>query len=452
MSCVHSSLSKVRAGWRRVTWRASLVVLVCGWFIRGLSAATAEGEPVPRVLFGGDRGFPAAALHPDGVVTAIQAGRLLVRATEPALHRGLRLQLQDAGEDFAAWRFVEAEITNVGPRPVLFTFWAMSGAGWGGASTYPGGDPSGRETLAPGASRVVRVDLHARYPGPEVYTPVIDPSAVRWLELVTEHGREPLALTLGEVRLVGRGPALPERMAARYRVPSVENAPPAPGRRVFRTLSGWENSAVRHGLGLPREWKPGATYPVIVEYTGNRFYHKFCYSTGRTADGHLAAGLTRGETFITLNLPFISEDGQREQIDGWGDIQRGVDYCLAALEDVFRHFGGDRSAVFFTGFSRGDYAANYLALRDDRIAPVWRGFLTAGNPGRTWSGADQGWRKVGLGWNDRAARFRDRAWFYAQPQLGADVHADVEFLEDRPSTVATRRWLNEQLRALAAPR
>ncbi len=184
-----------------------------------------------------------------------------------------------------------------------------------------------------------------------------------------------------------------------------------------------------------------------VEYTGNRFYHKFCYSTGRTEDGHLAAGLARGEKFITLNLPFVSDDGHREQIDGWGDIARGVEYCLAALEDVFAEFGGDRRAVFFTGFSRGDYAASYLALHDDRIAGVWRGFITSGNPGRPWAGADKGWRNVGVGWNERAARFDNRAWFYAPPQLGPDVHADVEFLEDRPSTVATRQWLVQQVTA-----
>lgn len=433
-------------------WCAAALVLGLGIGAPGVSlyAADERNTVATRVLFGGEQGFPATALRADGVVTALEHGRLMVRAAAPALHRDLTFRLREPGEDLSRSRYVEAEFTNLGSRPVLFTFWVMSGAGWGGVSTFPVGDPAGRETLAPGASRVVRVDLHARYSGRDVYTPAVDPSAVRWLELVFERGREPLALAVGEIRLVGQGPALPGALAARYRVPPVKSGEPEPGRRVFRALPRWENTAVRHVLGLPREWKPGGSYPVIVEYTGNRFYHKFCYSTGRTEDGHLAAGLARGEKYITLNLPFVSDDGQSEQIDGWGDIARGVDYCLEALAEVFTQFGGDPRAVFFTGFSRGDYAASYLALRDDRIAAVWRGFITGGNPGRPWTAADNGWRNVGVGWNERAARFRNRAWFHAPPELGAEVHADVEFLEDRPSTIATREWLNEQGKAAAA--
>lgn len=420
------------------------------WFLAisslSLGVADIRGEAALRVLFGGEKAYPASALVPDGVTTSVEDGRLTLRATEPTLHRALAFRLKDSGEDFSRSRYVEAEITNVGSRPALFTFWAMSGAGWGGVATFPDGDPAGRETLAPGASRVVKVDLHGRYTGAQVYTPAIDPSSVRWLELVLERNREPVELAIGEIRLVGEGLPLPAAMAARYRVPAVENGPPAAGRRVFRTLPTWEQTAVRHVLSLPREWKPGSTYPVIVEYTGNRFYHKFCYSTGRTHDGKLAAGLARGEKYITLNLPFVSVDGQQEQIDGWGDIKRGVEYCLAALEDVFAQFGGDRRAVFFTGFSRGDYAASYLALHDDRIAAVWRGFIGR-HPGKPWPGTDKGWNNVGVAWNERATRFRDRAWFYAQPELGPDVHADIEFLEDRPSTVATRNWLDEQVAA-----
>jgi hypothetical protein len=204
-------------------------------------------------------------------------------------------------------------------------------------------------------------------------------------------------------------------------------------------------------LTLPREWQPGANYPVIVEYTGNVFYHKFCHSTGYTNQGTMAYGLARGEKFITLNLPFISVDGQREQIDGWGDIDKAADYCVAAVRAVCEKFSGDAGAVFFVGFSRGEYAANYLALRDDRIASLWRGFVGT-NPGRPWKPADgAGWNKVGIGWDERAARLQGRPCFAAPANLGAHVHVDVEYLEDRPSTLATRRWMQEILARRAAP-
>lgn len=404
-----------------------------------------------RLLWGGPAGFPAATLVAEGVQAQEDGGRLVLEATAPALHRGVKLLLPDGGTDLARFRHVEAELTNRGPLPVLFTFWAMSGQGWGGVATFPGGDPSGRETLAPGATRRVRVDLHARYSGPDVLTPAIDAAEVRWLELVFEHGAKPLSVEVGEIHAVGEGVARPAAMTRRYRVPAVERGEPAPGRRVERALPGWSETQVRHVLTLPREWQPGGRYPVLVEFTGNRFYHKFCYSTGRAADGKLAAGLARGEKFIVLNLPFVSEDGQREQVDGFGDVALGVDYALAALEEVFVRFGGDRRAVFFTGFSRGDYAANRLALHDDRIAALWRGFLTTRHPGAAWDPkAGDGWRKVGLGWNERAARMGGAGWFYKPPGLGAEVHADVEFLEDRPSTVATRRWLEAQVVAATA--
>jgi hypothetical protein len=118
---------------------------------------------------------------------------------------------------------------------------------------------------------------------------------------------------------------------------------------------------------------------------------------------------------------------------------------------VCEKFGGDAGAIFFVGFSRGEYAANYLALRDDRIASLWRGFVGT-NPGRPWKPADgAGWNKVGLGWDERAARLRGRPWFAAPANLGAHVHVDVEYLEDRPSTVATRRWMQEILARRSAP-
>jgi len=55
------------------------------------------------------------------------------------------------------------------------------------------------------------------------------------------------------------------------------------------------------------------------------------------------------------------------------------------------------------------------------------------------------WINVGLGWEERAARMRGRPWFAAPAKLGAGMHVDVEYLEDRPSTVATRRWMREVL-------
>lgn len=405
------------------------------------------------VLFDFERAFDPAQLAARGVTIAVAAGALEIKGTVPASDSGVVFPLPEKAQDLSRFRFVEADLENTGDQPLRFTFWARSGHGWGGVSTFTpdGGPAAGRETLAPGQRGTFRIDLYTRYPGKDVYTPATNPASVRWLELVVGDSRIAPSLRVRSLRATGEAPAERPDVSRRVLVPDISRAAPAPGRRVYQQLPGWETTSVTHVLTLPREWQPGGKYPVIVEYTGNVFYHKFCHSTGYTDQGNLAYGLARGEKFITLNLPFISGDGQREQIDGWGDIGKAADYCVEAVRLVCERYGGDAGAVFFVGFSRGEYAANYLALRDDRIAALWRAFVGT-NPGRPWKPADgAGWNKVGLGWDERAARLQGRPWFAAPANLGAHVHVDVEYLEDRPSTVATRRWMQEILAPRAAP-
>ncbi len=398
-------------------------------------------------LFTFGRSFDASQLTARGVSIAVAADALDITGTVPAFDSGVVFPLPEQSRDLSRFRFVQADIENTGDKPLRFTFWALSGHGWGGVSTFTpdGGPAAGRETLAPGQRGTFKIDLHTRYPGKDVYTPATNPASIRWLELVVGDSSILPSLRVRSLRATGEAPAEQPDVSRRVLVPDISRAPPAPGRRVYQQLPDWKKTSVTHVLTLPREWQLGAKYPVIVEYTGNIFYHKFCHSTGFTDQGTMAYGLARGEKFITLNLPFISVDGQREQIDGWGDIEKTADYCVAAVRAVCEKFGGDAGAVFFVGFSRGEYAANYLALRDDRIAALWRGFVGT-NPGRPWKPADgAGWNKVGLRWDERAARLQGRPWFSAPANLGAHVHVDVEYLEDRPSTVATRRWLQEIL-------
>lgn len=418
-----------------------------------LAAAENAAEPEqPTLLFGPANGFRSAQLQASGTAASMAGERLRIDGAAIKVggaRRGVVFPLSREQNDLSRHRYIELALTNRGEKPVVFTFWALSGNGWGGVSTFSSaGIANGRETVGPGAQATFLVDLHARYSGRGAYTKAIDPAAVRWLEILFEDERNPVAVELGPIRAMGRGPEAPHDTSGRVRVPDVVEGAPAPGRRVYQQLPGWENTAVRHVLTLPREWTPGRRYPLIVEYTGNVFYQKYCHSTGRTDQGNLAYGLARGERFICLNLPFVSEDGKREEVDGWGDIEKAVDYCLTALQFVQKNYGADPRAVFFTGFSRGSYAANYLALRNERIASVWAGFLTLRNPGAEWPSPKlRGWRGVDAGWNERAARLSPRPWFHEADELGAEVHADVEFLEDRPSTVASRRWLHDVLAA-----
>lgn len=416
-----------------------------------LAASVVAAQAVELFTF--DRSFDASRLTVRGVTIAVTDGALELKATVPASDNGVVFPLPEKWRDLSGFRFVEADVENTGDQPLRFTFWALSGHGWGGVSTFTpeGGPAAGRETLAPGQRGTFKIDLHTRYPGKDVYTPATNPASIRWLELVVGDSRVTPSLRVRSLRAIGEAPAERPDVSRRVLVPDISRDPPGPGQRVYQQLPDWGKTSITHVLTLPREWQPGAKYPVIVEYTGNVFYHKFCHSTGYTDQGTMAYGLARGEKFITLNLPFISADGQREQIDGWGDINKTADYCVAAVRAVCAHYGGDADAVFFVGFSRGEYAANYLALRDDRIASLWLAFVGT-NPGRPWKPAEgPGWNKVGLGWDERAARLQGRPWFAAPANLGAHVHVDVEYLEDRPSTVATRRWMQEILARRTAP-
>lgn len=413
------------------------------FFAFSLSTVFAVG-PMPRVLFGEGGAHDMAAIQPTGASVAAQSGELRITGKSNSAERGVIFRLPQEDGDLSAWRYVEARVVNRGSKPVTFTFWAMSGQGWGGVSTYGHThDPSGREKLAPGASTIIRIDLHASYPGRS--TPAINPSAVRWLEFIFEGATDPLDFSVGEVRALGQGLPVPSAVAARVRVPPAETGVPLPGKRVYRHLPGWSGTEVKHVITLPSEWEPGKKYPIIVEYPGSRFYHKFCYSTGRTGDANYGYGLAHGKDYIVLNLPFVSLDGKTEQVAGWGDIDRAVAYCLEAVDDTVTNFGGDRAAIIFTGFSRGSYAANYLALRNDRIAGLWSGFISPENPGKPWSRADMGWSNVGVGWNERAARLQ-APWFFASAGYGPGVHVDGDFLEDSPSAKATRDWLKAMVR------
>jgi len=394
-------------------------------------------------------------------VSAVQKdGALTMAGSRPPVVGHVLFPLPWRLQDLSASRWLEVDLGNKADTPLRFTFWALSGNGWGGVSTWStknydpaftngAARPLGYETLGAGCRQKFRIDLYARYPGPDALSTAINPARVRWLELVLGDGKSVPSLVVHRVVATGAAPPQPAAPSKRVLVPDIGEGSPAAGRRVYQQLPGWDTTKVRHILTLPREWRQGGKYPIIVEYTGNVFYDKFCHSTGYTEQGNMAYGLSRGEKFICLNLPFISEDGQREQENGWGSPEKTIDYCLQALRLVYDRYGGNSNTVFFTGFSRGSIAANYIALRDERIAPVWLGFVGV-NPGITWTPAmGSGWNKCGTGWNERAARLNGRPFIVAHPNYGYGVHVDVEYLEDTPSTVETRQWMAKLIQKTA---
>ena len=89
--------------------------------------------------------------------------------------------------------------------------------------------------------------------------------------------------------------------------PEMTNEIPAAGRRVRQVAPEYKGTEVYHALYLPVDWEPDGKYPVIVEYTGNKFAE--CGSTGEVRDANLGYGLSGGKRFIWVSMPCTSWDG-----------------------------------------------------------------------------------------------------------------------------------------------
>lgn len=155
--------------------------------------------------------------------------------------------------------------------------------------------------------------------------------------------------------------------------PAMTDEEPAAGRRVRLTAPEYEGTDVYHALYLPTDWKPGGSYPVIVEYTGNKF--PACGSTGEVEDANLGYGLTDGRGFIWVSMPYVEQGGARNAVTWWGDRERTIDYCKKNVPRLCKSYGGDPARTFICGFSRGAIACSYIGLADDEVASLWRGMI-----------------------------------------------------------------------------
>lgn len=237
---------------------------------------------------------------------------------------------------------------------------------------------------------------------------------------------------------------------------------PSAGKRVKATLPGYEESNVYHSLYLPTDWKPNQRYPVIVEYPGNGTYSNNLgdVCNGKVEECNLGYGISAGQGFIWICLPFVSQDRKQNQLLWWGSVDATVSYCQSALADVCANYGGDEKKVFISGFSRGSIACNYIGLNNDQIASWWCGFICHSHYDGTanWNqGPDQKSAKA------RLMRLANRPQFishelsvettksYLEKQttngkftyqaLPYPNHTDAWVLRDIPERRALRAWV-----------
>ena len=344
---------------------------------------------------------------------------------------------------------VEAEISNRGPKSVKVLFWVVGDRGWDAVPAMA--------RLAPGETRTLACPLRATFPDG---TPKLDPGQIRQLQIMVR-GRHTLPVTLEVRGLVAAG-AAPDwvRPSGRIDLPPLRDAPPSAGQRVRYRLAEDEGTGLYSVLHLPADWRPGAAWPLIVEFPGNIFFDVACYSTGRPDQCVIGHGIARGRGAICLSLPFVDRARRAIAEDGWGDPEATAAYAVRMVGKVGDKFGADLRNVLLTGFSRGAIACGFIGLRDDRIATLWKGFHMC----QHYDG--DGWNRATMeGALERALRFRGRAVFhtdnderavqpviaamqtqatYARSGLGA--HATAMFLDDRPSTRQLRQWFADLVR------
>ena len=209
---------------------------------------------------------------------------------------------------------------------------------------------------------------------------------------------------------------------------------PAPGRRVAQTLAAWRGSPVRHTLFLPEDWRPDRRFPVIVEYAGNGGYRgelgDAC--TGRVEDSALGYGISAGRGLIWVCAPFVEAGARGNASAWWGDRELTVRYCVSLVREVCERWGGDPSAVFIAGFSRGALATSYIGLHDEEVASLWRGFIAHSH----FDGAYEGW---GYPECDRPSARRRLARLAGRPLFVSHEESPRQGLPE------TRAWIEEAL-------
>ena len=414
-----------------------------------VSAITGQSPPF-LTLFDFQHPVDRAQIRTEGASAYQGSGRLRVGVVSAADGAPSVILFPRRGHwDLSRYRYLEVDVHNVGRVPASVSTFAFV-PGFGGISTFPQHE-NGRELVGIGAHRSLKIDLHQRFPD---NTESIDPRNITQLRIILNVGTRATMIDVLRVRAIGTGPAERHDFPGRLIVPTAAEGTPAAGKRVYMTLEGWP---MRYVLYLPKDWTPEGKFPVIAEYSGNIFYFKNTYSTGKADEGDIGYGMSKGVGAIWVNLPFVSQDRTQEQLDGFGNLDATAQYARQAIREVLEKYAGDPGAVILTGFSRGGAACGFIGLHDSEIADVWLGFhAVGGGDGAGWFGSEMpgaieragrikgrsSFVTDGAPWQEVLARLR-QPYTYVDSQIGA--HVDTMFLDNRASTLAVRKWMTDVL-------
>jgi hypothetical protein len=373
----------------------------------------------------------------------------------PVNSLGLKIYAPQESWNLNKFERVGIEIQNSGTTPVTLSCWAISN-GWGGVGAY-GIDGSQSKTatitLEPGAVGIQYLYIHTKYK--DNLFKIIDPEKINYFDIrLKQNISAQSKILVKKIFAENEFDAGSYDKSPRLVVPQMQTVKPAPGKLVKQQLTQYLGTDVFHSLYLPTNWQSGKKYPVIVEYAPNIFYHAACYSTGKVEDVVTAYGISKGQDYILVSLPFVSLDGKQNETNGWGSADLTTEYALKAVRSVCEEYGGDPAGIFITGFSRGAIAAGYIGLRNDEIGDTWLGFIACQHTD------GDGWGKSEVDADLRIARLKGRSvflidngsypWATKVPAAGSDLkidksgigaHSAAGFLDNRPSAENVRAWV-----------
>ena len=235
------------------------------------------------------------------------------------------------------------------------------------------------------------------------------------------------------------------QVQALWTVPEISHGVPAPGKRVLLQLEDAQGADdLYHVLYLPTDWRPDASWPLVVEYPGNGGYAN---ELGDTSDGTMEGcmmgyGLSEGRGFLWLCPPIVGQD-QQHAIQWWGDIEKTKAYCIAAIDQVCRDYGGDPRKIILMGFSRGSIACNYLGLHDDRMSRLWAGFMGHSH----YEGSFRHPAPDEPLWQERYKRLGERPLFLSHERSVAVIQSALEAAHPNAKvTFATLSYPNHSAR------
>jgi hypothetical protein len=392
----------------------------------------------------------------DNTVATLVNNELQVAVVKsPANSLGIKICAPQESWNLNKFERVGIEIQNSETTPITLSCWAVSN-GWGGVGAY-GIDGSQSKTatitLEPNAVGIQYLYIHTKYK--DNLFKIIDPEKINYFDIrLKQNNIAPSKILIKRIFAENEFDAGSYDKSARLVVPQMQTDKPAPGKLVKQQLTQYIGTDVFHTLYLPINWQSGKKYPVIVEYAPNIFYHAACYSTGKVEDVVTAYGISKGQDYILVSLPFVSLDGKQNETNGWGSADLTTEYALKAVRSVCEEYGGDPAGIFITGFSRGAIAAGYIGLRNDEIADSWLGFIACQHTD------GDGWGKSDVDFDVRIARLRGRSvflidnssypWALKVPTVGSDLktdksgigaHSAASFLDNRPSTENVRAWV-----------